>query len=213
MSVDADLEFDEEDVDVSFFDDDFDESADIPNRYAMPQLEELIEEAIEILAVARPLPMSATVKINRDEMLQVLEQIQDSLPEELRAARWLLKERDDFVKKAREEHEDLISEGRQQVIRMVEREQVVKAAELRARQIISKARDESNTMQRQVEEFCEQRIASIEFILEKTLQTMNAGRKKLVGSENFSEHEIAASFGNEIDLTDSKSNSLSDRGY
>jgi len=77
-----------------------------------------IEEAIEILAESRPLPMSTTVKVNRDELLLLLEQAQEKLPEELRAARWLLKERDDFVAKARQEHQDLIDEGRAQVGRM-----------------------------------------------------------------------------------------------
>jgi len=217
MNTDTEYEYDDEEEEpTSYFDDDFDPTSGIPNRYAMPEVEELIDEAIEILADARPLPMSATVKINRDELLGVLEQIQESLPEELRAARWLLKERDDFVSKAREEHKDLIDEGRQQVVRMIEREQIVKAAELRARQIVSEAKDEAVTMKRQVEEFCEQRLASIEDVLGKTLQTMQNGRQKLVGlSDNLSEESISASFSDdlEIDLDKPARKTLSNRGY
>jgi len=217
MNTDTEYEYDDEEEEpTSYFDDDFDPTSGIPNRYAMPEVEELIDEAIEILADARPLPMSATVKINRDELLGVLEQIQESLPEELRAARWLLKERDDFVSKAREEHKDLIDEGRQQVVRMIEREQIVKAAELRAKQIVSEAKDEAVTMKRQVEEFCEQRLASIEDVLGKTLQTMQNGRQKLVGlSDNLSEESISASFSDdlEIDLDKPARKTLSNRGY
>ena len=198
---DDEIEELEEDEEVSFFDDVFEENSDIPDRYAMPEVDDLLDEVMEILAEARPLPMSATVKVNRDEVLHLLEQIQDRLPEELRAARWLLKERDDFVSKARQEHEDLIEEGRQQVTRMVAREQVVKAAELRARQIISDARQESNTMKRQVEEFCDQRLASIEAIMDKTMKTLRKGRTRLVGStESLSENEISSEFGQEEDI-------------
>ncbi len=165
---------------------------DLPNPYAVPEVEDLIEQAIEILAESRPLPMSNTVKVNRDELVHVLEQAQARLPEELRAARWLLKERDDFVAKARQEHKDLIDEGRAQVGRMVERQQVVKAAEQRARQIVDEAKEEANTLKRQVEDYCDQRLASFEQILERTVGTVRKGRERLMGTALVTTEEIIA---------------------
>jgi len=154
---------------------------DLPDMYAIPEVEALLEEAIEILAEARPLPMSTTVKVQRDELLHLLEQAQERLPEEVRAARWLLKEREDYIAKARQEHQDLINEGRAQVSRMVERQQVVKEAEARARQIRAEARREANTMKRQVEEYCDRRLARFEAVLVKTTEQVKRGRQKLVG--------------------------------
>lgn len=194
---------------------DRDHDADLPNPYAVPEVEELLEEAIEILAEARPLPMSTTVKVNRDELLHLLEQAQEKLPEELRAARWLLKERDDFVAKARQEHQDLIDEGRAQVGRMVERQQIVKAAELRARQIVADAREEANTLKRQVEDYCDQRLASFEVILSRTAATVQKGRERLMGSARATTEEILGTGGSttwqgsspdEIDLSDAAAN-------
>ncbi len=153
----------------------------LPNPYAVPEVEALLEEAIEILAEARPLPMSTTVKVSRDELLHLLEQVQEQLPEEVRAARWLLKEREDFIAKARREHQALIDEGRAQVSRMVERQQVVKDAEARARQILDEAKAEANTMKRQVEEYCDGKLARFESVLIQTTETVQKGRKKLVG--------------------------------
>ena len=179
---------------------------DLPNPYAVPEVEDLLEEAIEVLAEARPLPMSNTVKVNRDELLHLLEQAQGRLPEELRAARWLLKERDDFVAKARQEHQDLIDEGRAQVGRMVERQQIVKAAEQRARQIVSEAKEEANTLKRQVEDYCDQRLASFEQILGRTSTTVRKGRERLMGTAKATTEEILRSNGSGqrdvVDLTD-----------
>jgi vacuolar-type H+-ATPase subunit H len=166
------------------------DGADLPNPYAVPEVEDLLEEAIEVLAESRPLPMSNTVKVNRDELLHLLEQAQARLPEELRAARWLLKERDDFVAKARQEHQDLIDEGRAQVGRMVERQQIVKAAEQRARQIVAEAKEEANTLKRQVEDYCDQRLASFEQILERTSTTVRKGRERLMGTAKATTEEI-----------------------
>ncbi len=178
----------------------------VPDPYAVPEVEELLEEAIEILAEARPLPMSTTVKVNRDELLHLLEQAQEKLPEELRAARWLLKERDDFVAKARQEHQDLIDEGRAQVGRMVERQQIVKAAEHRARQIVSEAKEEANTLKRQVEDYCDQRLASFELVLNRTAATVQKGRERLLGSAKATTEEILGAGGSlngdDIDLTE-----------
>jgi hypothetical protein len=154
---------------------------DLPNPYAVPEVEALLEEAIEILAEARPLPMSTTVKVNRDELVHLLEQAQEQLPEEVRAARWLLKEREDFIAKARQEHQALIDEGRAQVSRMVERQQVVKEAEARARRILTEARAEANTLSRQVEEYCDRKLARFEAVLLRTTETVQRGRQKLVG--------------------------------
>jgi cell division septum initiation protein DivIVA len=140
-----------------------------------------LEEAIEILAEARPLPMSTTVKVSRDELLHILEQAQEQLPEEVRAARWLLKEREEFVARARREHQALIDEGRAQVSRMVERQQVVKDAEVRARQILDDAQAEANTMKRQVEEFCDRKLARFESVLVQTTETVQKGRQRLLG--------------------------------
>ncbi len=175
----------------------------LPNPYSVPEVEDLLEEAIEMLAEARPLPMSNTVKVNRDELLHLLEQAQERLPEELRAARWLLKERDDFVARARQEHQDLIDEGRAQVGRMVERQQVVKAAEHRSRQIVAEATEEANTIKRQVEDYCDQRLASFEQILARTAGTVKKGRQRLLGTALTTTEEIisaAAERNGRIDL-------------
>ncbi|MFV0523642.1 MAG: hypothetical protein ACK5RL_04005 [Acidimicrobiales bacterium] len=162
--------------------DDYDLDDDLPNPYAIPEVDALLEEAIEILAEARPLPMSTTIKVNRDELVHLLEQAQEQLPEEIRAARWLLKEREEFIAKAREEHQALIDEGRAQVARMVERQHVVQEAEAQAREILEDARAEANRLTRQVEEYCDRKLARFEAVLERTIETVQRGRRKLIGT-------------------------------
>lgn len=208
MGDDRYVDYDEDDYDGYAGDDRYEDrhygdddrdrhrgEGDLPNPYAVPEVEDLLEEAIEILAEARPLPMSTTVKVNRDDLLHLLERAQERLPEELRAARWLLKERDDFVARARQEHQDLIDEGRAQVGRMVERQEIVKAAELRARQIVSEAKDEANNLKRQVEDYCDQRLASFEQILARTSTTVQKGRERLVATAKANTEEIMQAAG------------------
>ena len=67
--------------------------------------------------------------INRDEVLELLDEAIVRFPEELRAARWLLKEREEFLAKVRREGDEILEQARARAERMVQRTEVVKAAE------------------------------------------------------------------------------------
>ena len=85
------------------------------------------------------MPMSASVRVNKDEVLELLDDAVSRLPDELRSARWLLKEREEFLARSRRDGEELIADAKSRVAHMVQRTEVVKAAELRARQIVEDA--------------------------------------------------------------------------
>ncbi len=157
-------------------------SASASEQYSVPELEALIDEAIGMVAAGRPLPMSSTVKVNKGELLEVLEEIREALPEELRRARWLLKEKEEFLAQARQERQEIIDQGRAQVSRMIERQEITRAAEARARQIVAEARADARTLQRRVEDYCDHKLASFEAVLERTSRTLQQGREKLLGS-------------------------------
>jgi vacuolar-type H+-ATPase subunit H len=153
-----------------------------PNPYAVPEVEGLLTEAIDTLRHARPAPMSTSVRVNRDELLDLLEEAVDRLPDQLRAATWLLKEREEFLQQARQERDEIIADGAAQVERMIQRQEIIKAAEARARQIVTEAKVEARTLRRQTEDFCDQRLASFEVVLERTMHTVRQGREKLMGA-------------------------------
>ena len=162
--------------------------------YRVPVVDDLLGQAIEDIVAAKTAPMSALAKINRDEILDLLEAARDQLPDELRRARWLLKEKEEFLAQSGRERDAIIEQGRQQVARMVERQEIVRAAEDNARAIIEKARAESRMMVRQTEDFCDKKLATFELLLERTGETVAKGRSRLLGA--------AAVEPSAIDLTD-----------
>jgi hypothetical protein len=141
--------------------------------------EVLIRRAIDTIASARTIPLSSSPMINRDEILQLLEEAVNRLPDELRQARWLLKERNEFVAKTRREAEDILDAARAQAERMVQRTEVVKAAEQRARQILESAEAESRKMKRETEDYCDRALARFEIVLDKVVKQVAAGRERL----------------------------------
>jgi hypothetical protein len=141
--------------------------------------ETLLKRAIDIIATARTIPLSSSPMINRDEIIEILEEALNRLPDELRQARWLLKEREAFLAKTRRESDDILDAARAQAERMVQRTEVVRAAELRARQIVDAADQEARRMRMETDDFCDQRLASFEIVLDKLARTVAAGRERL----------------------------------
>lgn len=146
---------------------------------SLNEAEQLLERAIQHVATARAMPMSASVMINRDELLDLLEEAQDRLPEELKAARWLLKEREEFLARTRREGDEIVEQAQARAARMVQRSEVVAEAERRARRIIDDAESNARTIRMQCEDFCDQRLAQFEIVLERTMKMVTAGREHL----------------------------------
>jgi regulator of protease activity HflC (stomatin/prohibitin superfamily) len=101
------------------------------------------------------------------------------MPEEMRHARWMIKERQDFVAKTRREADELLEAARVQAERMVQRTEVVRAAEARARQISEAADADARRLRHETEDFLDQRLASFEILLDKLNKTVHAGRSRL----------------------------------
>jgi cell division septum initiation protein DivIVA len=121
------------------------------------------------------------VKVDREEVLDLLDQAIERLPDEVRAARWLMKDRDEFLERTQREADDILAAARGQAERMVQRSEVLKAADAKARRIVEQAREEASRLRNECDDFCDQRLAQFETVLERTMGVVAAGRTKLRG--------------------------------
>jgi hypothetical protein len=167
---------------MSYRFDDFDEDTGSYDRVVNEQTGDsgvLLRRAIDIIATAPNMPLSSTPRIDRDEIIELLEEALHRLPDELRQARWMLKERDEFIQRTRREAEEVIEAAKVQAERFVQRSEVVRAAEQRARQIAEAAEDHSRRTKLETEDFLDQRLASFEILLDKLSKTVATGRRRL----------------------------------
>jgi cell division septum initiation protein DivIVA len=149
------------------------------NQPEAHSLESALLELREMIETARTMPMSASVLVNRDEALDLLDVAMRSLPEELRHARWLLKERQEFLAQAHRDADDLVEAARVQASRMVERTELAREAKRDAQQVLSDAEADARRMRHEVEDYVEQRLLAFEGVLDRTMKTIRKGREKL----------------------------------
>ncbi len=125
------------------------------------------------------MPLSSTPRIDRDEIIELLEEAVTRIPEEIRQARWMLKERQEFLEKTKREGDELLGAARQQAERMVQRTEVVRAAEARARQVMETAEEDARRLKNETEDFLDQRLGSFEILLDRLQRTVANGRQRL----------------------------------
>jgi F0F1-type ATP synthase membrane subunit b/b' len=142
-------------------------------------LEDLLFDLRDLIETARTMPMSASVLVNRDEALAVVEAALASFPEELRQARWLLKERDEFLEEARRDADAIIEAARTQATRMVERTEIAREARRSAEQTTAAAEADARRLRHEAEDFVDARLARFEDMLAKTLAAVRHGRDRL----------------------------------
>jgi hypothetical protein len=141
--------------------------------------EGLIGRALDLINSAKAMPLSASVLVSRDELVHTLGAALDRMPDELREARWLLRERDEFMAEKEREAQALMDEVRAQAERMVARTDIVRQANRVAQRILDDANDEARRMRHETEDYCDQRLAGMEIVLDRTMKTVRSGRQKL----------------------------------
>jgi hypothetical protein len=173
--------------------DDFDDNSypnPAPVQARLGESEMILRKTIDIIATAPSIPLSSTPRIDRDEIIELLEDALVRVPEEIRQARWMLKERQEFLEKTKREADELLAVARQQAERMVQRTEVVRAAEARARQVIDAADEETRRLRNETEDFLDQRLGSFEILLDRLSKTVAHGRQRLsIGAQT--EEEVA----------------------
>ena len=172
--------------------DDFSESS-APDPYRPPQVEAILREARDIIENARAMPLSASSMVNKEELLDMIDEAMRRLPDDLRNARWLLKEREEFLAKVTREGDEILELARSRAERLVQRTEVVRTAEQTARRLVETAREDSRRMRLETEDYCDQKLKNFESTLGQARDVIATGRRKLQETETERNQETAVS--------------------
>jgi cell division septum initiation protein DivIVA len=147
-----------------------------------------LQQLEELVKTAKSMPLSASVLVNQAEVLELLEAAQDELPEEIKQARWVVKDREELLAKARRDGETIVQRAHEERARLVSETEVVRAAQDEADRILSEAREMARQMRLEAEDYVDAKLAQYEIALDKTrsdversIAQVQRGREKLRG--------------------------------
>ncbi len=123
--------------------------------------------------------MSASVSINREEFGTLLQDAIEALPDELREARWLLKEREQVIERAQSEGQRILEAARVRAERMVEKNELVREARRTHDEILEAAERHAAAIRHEAEDYVDRKLAGFEVVLDRTMQQVQKGRERL----------------------------------
>ncbi len=147
----------------------------------------LIDKLDDSIHNGKPVPLTDQVRVEREEIYDILDQMRATVPEEIKQARWIVKERQEMLAEAKREAERIIREARDQQERLINQQEVVRLAERQAEDIVEEARAREREIRLGAEDYADDILNTLEVNLQKFTQAVQRGRERLAGREQGAE--------------------------
>jgi hypothetical protein len=141
----------------------------------------LIDKLDDLVHNARAVPLTDQVRIDREAIYELLDQMRSTIPEEVKQARWIVKERQEMLGEAKREAERIVAEARERAEREASQQEIVMQAERQAAQILEEARVREREVRLGAEDYADEVLGTLEVNLGKFLAAVQRGREKLQG--------------------------------
>ncbi|HEX7568810.1 MAG TPA: hypothetical protein VF355_09635 [Anaerolineaceae bacterium] len=139
----------------------------------------LVDRLEELFNESRSVPFTHSVIVDEDRILDIIDQMRVSIPEEIKKAQQLQAQRDRILAQAQEEVNRTLALAREKSEMLVERDPIVQAAQARSEQIIAQARVEGEATRREADEYVMDTLTKLEMEMERVLGQVRNGIRSL----------------------------------
>jgi cell division septum initiation protein DivIVA len=139
----------------------------------------LVDRLEELLNESRPIPLTHSVVVDEDRILEIIDQMRISIPEEVKKSQQLLAQRDRILAQAQEEANRTISLAKQKGEEAVNRDAIVQAAQSRSEQILAQARVDAESIRREADDYIIEALGALEGELTRLINQARNGVAKL----------------------------------
>ncbi len=136
---------------------------------------QLIDRLEEVFNESRAIPLTHSVIVDEDRMLDIIDQMRVTIPEEVKKAQQVLAQRDRILAQAQEEAERTVQLARERAEQMVQREIIVQEAQKQAEQILAQAQLEAEDIRREADAYALQSLQRLEEELNRLLRQVHNG--------------------------------------
>jgi len=113
----------------------------------------LVDRLEELFNESRPFPFTHLIFVDEDRMLDLIDQMRVSIPEEIKKSQQVLVQRDRILAQAQEEANRTVNLAREKSEELLNQDPTVQAAQERADQILAKVREEAEQSKREADDY------------------------------------------------------------
>ena len=127
------------------------------------------------MASGKKLPLTNNVVLDQAAVLELIDQLRVSVPDEVRQARRITEEAVRIAERAREEGDSIVARAQEQAARMLEDRELVRAAQQRAGELLEGAQVEAREVRRGADEYAAGVLIRLEGECIKALTSIKRG--------------------------------------
>jgi cell division septum initiation protein DivIVA len=144
----------------------------------------LIDKLDDQIHNAKAVPLTDQVRVDKEEIYDILDQMRATIPDELKQARWIVKERQEMLEEAKREADRIVSEARQEQTRLLSEEELVRLAERQAEELLEDARVREREIRLGAEDYADEVLGTLESNLRRFTAAVERGRERLQTRED-----------------------------
>ena len=127
----------------------------------------LIDRIEELIDSGRTMPLTSSRMVDADKVYEIIDEIRAQFPDELKQARWIVKERQEMLEEAEKEANRILEEARDRAQALAAEQEIVKLAEQQAAEILDNARAREREIRLGAEDYADEMLANLEVNLGK----------------------------------------------
>ena len=139
----------------------------------------LVNKLEELFSQGRSVPFTHNVVINEDQMIDLIDQMRISIPEEIKRSQQILAQRDRILAQAKDEHDRMIEIANEKREQLISSHEITIEAQNRAKQIISQAQTESEVIKQEADKYALESLKKLEIEMDRVMQQVRNGIKAL----------------------------------
>ena len=142
-------------------------------------IEDIIGALYDMVQDARSMPLAADKCIlERDRVLDILDEIIAQLPAELKQSRTIVESRNELINQARREAESILRQAQEQAQQMLTKEAIYKEAKQKSDELVGQTQDRINLLRKAGNEYMDEALRQTEETISKALEDVRETRMK-----------------------------------
>ena len=144
--------------------------------------DKLLEDLESLVLNASKMPFTSKKMIEEEELLQIIDDLKASMPEELEQSQKVLAEKDKIIADAQRHADSMVAQAKDYIAKLTEESELVRQAQEQANQIVVSATKSSDELKSSSSTYAGDVLKYVETTLQKTLASIQQNRESLLQS-------------------------------
>ena len=141
----------------------------------------LVDRLEALVNSSRRVPLSSRIMLEEEDVLAIVVQMRQTIPNEIKQARRVLQDREQILKQAQSEAEKIVTMARERAEYMINNEGILNMAKERGEQVLSDAQRDAQDTRSEIEQYAVEVLGTLEQQLQLQLHQVRNGLQELAG--------------------------------